>query len=200
MGNHVTSDNKHIPLAPITDGQWIHTDTFGYSQERWYRNGVLHRDGDPAIIGYCRGDSYICREIYIQNGIVYRPVPPGENSYDYPSMRYYNLSFWHSPEGKLIRARIDEGVEGVVNDEQNAVVFPTNIVLFDKDGHIRTIKQQYHEYHWSQAWYLDMKYTKEIEIPYEKYKRRRVQTMVDYTNELDISPHARAVFLGFRTD
>jgi hypothetical protein len=197
MGNRVTSDTPSAPPVPITDGVWSHTDTVGYSQTRWYRNSVLHRDGEPAVIGYYRDGSYRCIEIYVQNGIVHRPVPPGANSYDYPSMQYYSLYFWHSPEGKLTRAWwVDAGVEGIVNNEQNVVVFPTEIFQFDKDGHIRTIKQPGLEYRCSQSWFLDVQFA-QFESFYEEYERQRDQAITDYTNELELSSHMRAIFQGF---
>jgi hypothetical protein len=106
-----------------------------YVQKRWYVHGVLHRDGAPAIVGYYPGNqAHPSFEIYVQNGIVHRPVPAGKNDEEYPSMIFHSARFWHSPEGSIVRALGSSG-EGVINNERNMVTFPSGtIVRFNSRG------------------------------------------------------------------
>jgi hypothetical protein len=107
-----------------------------YVQKRWYTHGVLHRDGEPAIVGYLPGNETNPKfEIYVQNGIVYRPVPAGEDVDKYPSMTFHGARFWHSSEGAILRA-IGVSGEGVIN-ERTTVTFPSETIMrFDSRGFI----------------------------------------------------------------
>lgn len=106
-----------------------------YVQKRWYVHGVLHRDGTPAIVGYFPGNqAHPSFEIYVQNGVVHRPVPAGKDIGEYPSMIFHGARFWHSPEGAILRA-IGASGEGVVNNERNKVTFPSETIMrFDSRG------------------------------------------------------------------
>lgn len=61
------------------------------SDRRWYRNGVLHRDGAPAIVGYNGVDPY---EHWYQNGLLHRV--------DGPAIVNGNYHAWYQ-NGKLHR-------------------------------------------------------------------------------------------------
>jgi hypothetical protein len=128
-----------------------------YNQTRWYKHGVLHRDGKPAIVGFMF-TGRILIEIYVQNGVVHRPVPAGANSEEYPSMTFHNARFWHSPEGVIVRALDSKGKEGVVDAERNTVTFPTGTILrFDNKGFLgggelpAIENPNVHEY-WNESW------------------------------------------------
>jgi hypothetical protein len=130
----------------------------------WYEHGVIHRDDKPAVtIGWTGDVNIPLVEIYVQNGLVHRPVPAGANSEDYPSIIYHlkRVSFWHS-EGTLVRARQSTSVgvvrarerkwvDAVIDNVQNTVTADYGEVFhFNERGFFKQIDLKYHIEFWSE--------------------------------------------------
>jgi hypothetical protein len=76
----------------------VHFDYKRHTSERWYKDGKIYRDGDlPAIRIGTKGLSTL--QAWVHHGVVYRP-----NSFG-PSLLYHGWEFWHSGDGKVIRAK-----------------------------------------------------------------------------------------------
>jgi hypothetical protein len=104
----------------------VHFDYKIHTLERWYKDGKIHRDGDlPAIRIGTKGLSMLVA--WVQHGVVYRP-----NSFG-PSLLCYGWEFWHSADGKVIRAKIGTREVAI---ENNTVRGSHETFRFDGKGHL----------------------------------------------------------------